>query len=281
MPRKLRAESPTGYYHVMARGIDKQIIFEEESDRWKYLFCIEDALKKYNVKVICYCLMINHVHFVIYDDAKHLSRFIQSVNGKYAMYFNNKYKRIGPLFHDRFRSEIIFDQRHLLSAYRYVLNNPYKAGICGTKEYKWNSYSWYGKPSKIVDTSIIEGILGDETAHFDFVSSYIADEFIDIMPSKFNDEDAIVVVKELLKIQTGSELLNYNKRKRDEGLVKLKHFGLTTKQIQRVTGASPAIIKKACKGLVKECPHGTKRYQKPPTPRDQKVPFSSDPKGPG
>ena len=130
MARKLREESPTGYYHVMTRGINKQLIFKDEKDRIKYLVSIINSLEKYKVKIICYCLMPNHTHLVIYDKNKMLSKFMHSLNVRYSIYFNKKYERIGSLFQDRFRSECIKDERQLLAAYRYVLNNPTKAGIC-------------------------------------------------------------------------------------------------------------------------------------------------------
>ena len=130
MVRKIRKISQTGYYHVMSRGNNKQIIFRDESDRLKYLSCIKDALKKHNLKLICYCLMSNHTHLVIYDKENQLSLFMLTLNSKYASYFNKKYERVGYLFQDRFRSECIGDERQLLAAYRYVLNNPYKAGLC-------------------------------------------------------------------------------------------------------------------------------------------------------
>ena len=124
MARKTRKISPINYYHVMTRGIDKQIIFEEDEDRRKYLQCVIDALNNYNIKLISYCLMLNHVHLIIYDPENLKARFMQSLNCKYVWYFNTKYERIGPLFHDRYRSEPINDERQLLAAYRYVMNNP-------------------------------------------------------------------------------------------------------------------------------------------------------------
>ena len=37
MPRCARAVSITGYYHVYDRGNSKQIIFEDDSDRYSFL----------------------------------------------------------------------------------------------------------------------------------------------------------------------------------------------------------------------------------------------------
>ena len=180
MVRKIRKISQTGYYHVMSRGNNKQIIFRDEKDRLKYLSCIKDALKKHDVKLICYCLMTNHTHLVIYDEDNQLSLFMLTLNSKYASYFNKKYNRVGYLFQDRFKSECIVDERQLLAAYRYVLNNPYKAGLCKPWDYKWNSYACFQKPSSIVDINIISDLIIDEKQHKDFISSYADDHFIDI-----------------------------------------------------------------------------------------------------
>lgn len=124
MARQLRIESPTGYYHVMTRGTNKRKLFLDDKDYYKYLKCMEDSVNKYKIKIVCYCLMPNHTHLVVEDNENIISRFMQSLNSKYAGYFNRRYDRIGPLYQGRFNSECIQDQRQLLAAYRYVLNNP-------------------------------------------------------------------------------------------------------------------------------------------------------------
>ena len=180
MARKPRIQSPTGYYHIMTRGINREIIFKNSKDKIKYLYCIKDAKEKFNLKIICYCLMSNHTHLVLYDENFVLSNFMKSLNCKYAAYFNNKYDRIGSLFQDRFKDESIKSQHQLLAAYRYVLNNPFKAGISSPWDYKWSSYSCYLRKSDIVDASIISDILGDEKQHRSFIESFNDDHFIDV-----------------------------------------------------------------------------------------------------
>lgn len=44
MPRCARAVSLTGYYHVFDRGNSKQIIFEDDSDRYRFLSDIATGL---------------------------------------------------------------------------------------------------------------------------------------------------------------------------------------------------------------------------------------------
>ena len=180
MARKIRVKSPTGYYHVMTRGNNKQLIFKNDKDRIKYLCCIKDAQEKFYLKVICYCLMPNHTHLILFDENFVLSNFMKCLNSKYAAYFNREHNRIGSLFQDRFKDECIRNERQLLAAYRYVLNNPYKAGMCEPWDYKWSSYSCYLRESKIVDSSVISCILGDREQHKTFIKSFSDDHFLDI-----------------------------------------------------------------------------------------------------
>lgn len=41
MPREARQKSRSGVYHIILRGINKQVIFEDEEDREKFIGCLE------------------------------------------------------------------------------------------------------------------------------------------------------------------------------------------------------------------------------------------------
>ncbi len=69
---------------------------------------------------------------------ENLSIIMQKVNSRYSMYFNHKYKRVGPLWQGRFKSWCVYDEDYLQTLVRYIEFNPIKANI--TKkigEYKW------------------------------------------------------------------------------------------------------------------------------------------------
>ena len=57
MPRSERSISKTGIYHVMLRGINKQLIFEEAEDYRQFLSCIDEVKKISGFKLYAYCLM--------------------------------------------------------------------------------------------------------------------------------------------------------------------------------------------------------------------------------
>ncbi len=142
MPRIPRNFIPTSYFHVMSQGINKNFIFNTSSDIKFYIKSMYQLLKEHPIKIIAYCIMNNHTHLLIKtSDVKELSKYMQRLNTKYAKYYNNKYKRVGYVFKDRYKAEGIYNISHLNNCIKYIYNNPVKAGICKTaKEYPYSNY---------------------------------------------------------------------------------------------------------------------------------------------
>ena len=155
MPRGPRKKSEYGYYHLTMRGIGGQIIFYDRSDYIRYLHLLKSCGEETSVKICAFCLMDNHVHLLIYDENDNLSKFAQLLNGRYALYFNNRQNRPGYLFQNRFGSVPIESEVQLLRTFRYILNNPKDGGICPTDQYEWSSYSRFGKPGSFVDSMVL------------------------------------------------------------------------------------------------------------------------------
>ena len=87
MPRCAREISLTGYYHVFDRGNSKQIIFEDDSDRYRFLSDISDRFACHDVAVLAWCLMDNHFHLMVDDPFDNLSKAMQCALTAYAKYF--------------------------------------------------------------------------------------------------------------------------------------------------------------------------------------------------
>ena len=96
--------------------------------------------KKNRVKLYAWCIMDNHVHFILEPATKKsLSKLFGALNTKYVKYFNKKYSLCGRLFGDRFFS-CLLDEDHLYEAIRYVELNPWRAKMeVGIGEYWWSS----------------------------------------------------------------------------------------------------------------------------------------------
>ena len=104
--------------------------------------------------------MENHVHLLVNDQKKSTPLFMKKLGISYAQYFNRKYRRNGHLLQDRYLSEPVEDDAYLLTVFRYILNNPKKAGICDARSYPWNSNAQYDLPSPFMELSLIRSLRG-------------------------------------------------------------------------------------------------------------------------
>jgi putative transposase len=127
----------------MMRGNNRQDIFIDDEDKSRVLNILEDKKKAGEYYLYAYCVMDNHIHMVIMECKDPVARIIKRITASYSHYFNKKYKRIGHVFQERYKSETIEDEGYLLSAIRYVHQNPVKAGIGAIEGYEWSSFRDY------------------------------------------------------------------------------------------------------------------------------------------
>ena len=170
MARKPRGGSFTGYYHIIVRGVGKQILFEDERDFSFYLTILEKYSTETKVSVCAYCLMENHVHLLVCGEKDALALLMKKMGVCYAAHYNRKYERTGHLFQDRYMSEPVESKIYLLTVFRYILNNPVVAGICPASEYLWSSYRRYGDKDSFVDTALLKGWIGGWEKYAEFIA---------------------------------------------------------------------------------------------------------------
>jgi putative transposase len=140
MPRIPRIIAVGFPHHVTQRGNNRHDLFYEDSDFIHYAFLVEKYCKKYSLSIISYCLMKNHVHFIVIPyNEQSMARTFSVSHMRYAQFFNKKMDCSGHLWQGRFYS-CILDESHLISAVRYVERNPVRAGISGKPwEWRWSS----------------------------------------------------------------------------------------------------------------------------------------------
>ena len=63
MARGPRLDAPGALHHVMARGIERREMFEDDADRQAFLVRAEQALRHTGGAVYAWCLLPNHVHW--------------------------------------------------------------------------------------------------------------------------------------------------------------------------------------------------------------------------
>jgi putative transposase len=141
MPRQPRNHFAGGLFHVGTRGVRKLPIFIDDFDRRCFTALLERAIGRSLWRCPIYCLMTNHYHLVVDMPEPSLSSGMHWLNGSYAQWFNRRHGVEGHVFEDRFYSEEIEGEAHLLEVSRYVPLNPVRAGICRhPSQWPWSSY---------------------------------------------------------------------------------------------------------------------------------------------
>jgi REP element-mobilizing transposase RayT len=141
MARPLRLQVPGGFYHVTARGNDRQSIFEDDNDRATFLIVLASAVVRHHVRCHAYCLMGNHYHLLLETPEANLSIAMRQVNGVYTQRFNRRRERSGHLLQGRFGAQLIDGEAYLHEVCRYIVLNPVRAGLVDhPREWWWSSF---------------------------------------------------------------------------------------------------------------------------------------------
>lgn len=254
MPRQNRQRSSTGYYHVMSRGNHKQKIFIDDQDYNYFLKQLKKNADEFEISIICYCLMSNHYHLLIYDPEFRLSDFMHKINETYAVYFNCKNDLVGHLFQNRFTSENIEDQAYFLTAFRYILNNPIKAHISeSVSQYRWSSYRQNMRmvaPYIISSDHILLSYFDSYRALDEYICSFSCNEkCLDIEECFESEEEAREYIINELGVTNPCEISCYAFNRRVEYIAKMNKAGLTCKQISKITQIPASSIYRVVRDL--------------------------------
>lgn len=247
MPRKPRQLSKLDIYHVVIKGVNSQLLFEESKDYRKYLEILELNKESCDFDLFAYCLMSNHVHLLIRTKKVPLESVFRKINTAYANWFNMKYCRSGPLQDGRYYSEPIESLDYLLSALRYIHKNPLKANLEKTvgSKYPWNSYHSYTKQNDtLVDIKYILAEFGSIDDFIEYHSSDSDSVFIDInnIKRRVPDDVAIEIIKQSCNVKNPTDISKLSLLDRRNAIFLLHKNGISARQINRLTGIPRGIV---------------------------------------
>jgi len=249
-----RERSESGVYHIVLRGINRQDIFYDDDDYQRFIETVHQMKAEEQFSVYGFCLMTNHVHLLIRENTDSISRIMSRIGTSYAYWYNRKYGRSGHVFQGRYSSECIEDDSYLLTAVRYIHNNPFKAGIVQRPEdYNWSSiHSYYGEreyPAGFTEPRMVLGIFNEEPekamAGFkEFMEHDNDDKCLeDEAKQRKTDNEVKAEIEKLMNGEPVGRLQALERTKRNEILRKVKQTdGVSLRQIARVTGISVDII---------------------------------------
>ncbi len=119
--RKPRYLQDGATYHVTAKTNRGEFILNTDEVKELFSRVVEEAKKKFDVELIHYSIMTNHVHLLIKPKGDTiLSKLMQWILGVFAMRFNKLFGLQGHVWYDRFKSKIIASFRQLVNTFHYI-----------------------------------------------------------------------------------------------------------------------------------------------------------------
>ena len=206
MPRKPRLHVPGGFYHVILRGNHREPLFGADRDRAYLNALVGDAAARFDLRILAYCWMTNHLHLAVRVGDVPLAEPMQRLAMRYSRHIHRDAGLVGHLFERRYRAILVDADCYLKSLVRYIHLNPVVAGMVPEPmAYRWSSHRDYlGRPSvPWLDPDFVLGMFGPAVGvarvrYARFMRSY-ADEDLALF-AKHESRDTRMLEPELPKV---------------------------------------------------------------------------------
>ena len=208
--------APGEYYHIFNRAVNKQVIFHDTSDYFRFLFLTlyfqspiifqqlgrkvkefvqsraldnveeDEIIKKRRVELVAFCIMPNHFHLIVKElDEGGIAAYMQRVLTSYSKYYNTKYQKSGHVFQGPYRAVHIADDRQLLHLSAYIHRNPREISKWFKKEdqYIWSSYQDFIDENRWGDLIMPDIVIGQ------FKDKAEYENFVKTSPAKIKEEE--------------------------------------------------------------------------------------------
>lgn len=141
MPRKPLIRSKTLPYHVTSRTNNKEWFSLKLSEVWKIAQrTLKEASHVHPVSVVSFVLMNNHYHLILHTPEGNLDKFMYEFNKRFALEIKRRSGHINHIFGGRYKWCLIESQKYYMNCYRYVYQNPIRAGLVERcEEYPYSS----------------------------------------------------------------------------------------------------------------------------------------------
>jgi REP-associated tyrosine transposase len=166
MPRAKRHFLPGYAWHITHRCHKKEFLLKFARDRTSWTGWLFEAKKRYRLRVLNYMATSNHVHLLVLDSGERdiIPRSMQLIAGRTAREFNQRKKRKGAFWEDRYHATAVEMNHHLISCLTYIDLNMVRAGLVAhPSEWPSSGYAELQRPRErysIIDHRAIMDLLG-------------------------------------------------------------------------------------------------------------------------
>jgi putative transposase len=128
MPRANRHFIPGYIWHITHRCHKKEFLLKFDKDKSRWLWWLFEAKKRYGTCILDYMVTSNHIHLLLYDiaDRECIPRTIQLIAGRTGQEFNQRKRRKGAFWEDRYHATAVESREHLTQCILYIDLHPVK-----------------------------------------------------------------------------------------------------------------------------------------------------------
>jgi putative transposase len=143
MARSTRQQPGGVVFHVLNRGNDRREIFADDADYAAFMRVISQTMRQHPIAILAYCLMPNHWHLVVRPQSDgDMGRFMQRLTVTHVRRWREHRHAVGlgHLYQGSYKSFPVQDDRHFLTACRYVECNALRANlVTRAEDWRWCS----------------------------------------------------------------------------------------------------------------------------------------------
>lgn len=131
MARANRHYIPGQIWHITHRCHKRDSLLKLVKDRRGWMKWLHEAKLRYGLLVFNYMVTSNHVHILLFDDSGRdvIPRSMQLVAGRTGQDYNQRKRRKGAFWEDRYHATAIEAENHLLRCLVYIDLNMVRAGV--------------------------------------------------------------------------------------------------------------------------------------------------------
>jgi putative transposase len=151
MPRKNLIRTSQYYYHVTTRANHRQWFSLSLNDVWEIsLISFEIALKNHPANIAQFVLMNNHYHLLIQTPKSDIDKFMYYFNKELGRRIRIATGLENRMFGSNYKWSIIKQSEYFYNVFRYIYQNPVRAGIVQTTQsYPFSSNYYFHKKSPL------------------------------------------------------------------------------------------------------------------------------------
>ena len=117
-------------WHITHRCHKKEFLLKFAKDRKRWIAWLYEAKKRFDLRILNYVVPSNHIHLLVLDSGEDvIPNSLQLIASRTAQEFNQRKKRKGAFWEDRYHATAIDTDEHLIRCLVYMDLNMVRAGV--------------------------------------------------------------------------------------------------------------------------------------------------------